>query len=80
MGGAAFYGMWWRLSSLERPKEAGFHTGDRILTLNGLALDLGGDVLRIGELDFARTATVGSVLTEDSALLRVRAGLRVTIP
>ncbi len=45
-----------------------------------VTLDLGGDVLKLGELDFARTAASSLQLIEDPAVLRVRLGLRLRVP
>lgn len=50
--------------------------GFRVRLLPALFLDVGGDVLKLGELDFARTASSSSLmLLEDPGLLRLRAGL-----
>ena len=56
----------------------GAGAGLRLPVATALDVDLGGDVLRLGELDFARTASFGSQLIESPALLRLRAGLRLT--
>ncbi|MDT8340948.1 MAG: hypothetical protein RQ751_05500 [Longimicrobiales bacterium] len=41
-----------------------------------VGLVLGGDILKLGELGFARTGGGGSVLREDPVILRLRVGLR----
>ena len=45
-----------------------------------VTLDLGGDVVKLGELDFARTAASSLQLIEDPAVLCVRLGLRWHAP
>ena len=45
-----------------------------------LTLELGGDVVKLGELDFARTAVSSLMLIEDPAVLRVHLGLRLHAP
>lgn len=54
--------------------------GLRVRLAERLALDAGGDILKLGELDFARTATSSLMLLEDPALLRLRVGLRWSLP
>jgi hypothetical protein len=49
--------------------------GFRVRLVPALFLDVGGDVLKLGELDFARTASSSLMLLEDPGLLRLRAGL-----
>ena len=44
-----------------------------------VALDLGGDVVKLGELEFARTAASGFQLIENPAVLRLRLGLRLRV-
>jgi len=53
----------------------GAGAGFRIRLAPALFLDVGGDVLKLGELDFARTASSSLALVEDPGLLRLRAGL-----
>ncbi len=63
----------------ERTTSAAAYGGGAGLRLafdEGWSLDLGGDVVRVGELAFARTAASGPDLAERPALLRLRAGLR----
>lgn len=57
----------------------GAGAGIRLDLAPAVALDVGADVLKLGELDFARTAASGSTSSEDTALLRIRAGLRFGI-
>lgn len=54
----------------------GMGAGLRLAFGGGLSLDLGGDVVKVGELAFARTAESGGDLIETPGLLRLRAGLR----
>ena len=56
----------------------GASAGLRLRVATALDLDLGGDLLRLGELDFTRTASFGSRLIKNPSLLRLRAGLRLT--
>ncbi len=41
-----------------------------------LSLDLGGDLVKLGELAFVGSAVASQESTEDPAVLRLRAGLR----
>lgn len=54
--------------------------GARISLVPSLALDLGGDLIKAGELDFARTTASGVTATEDPLLLSVRGGIRIRLP
>ena len=51
--------------------------GLRLAVAPTLTLKLGGDVVKLGELDFARTAASSLRLIEDPAVLRVHLGLRL---
>ena len=51
--------------------------GLRLRIVPTFTLDLGGDVLKLGELGFARTAVSSGQLTEDPAVLRLRVGLHL---
>ena len=43
------------------------------------SLELGGDIVKLGELEFARPAASSLLLTEDPAVLRVHLGFRLHI-
>jgi hypothetical protein len=53
--------------------------GVRVRLSSALFLDAGGDVFKLGELDFARTASSSLALMEDPGLLRLRAGVWLAI-
>ena len=70
-------------ASVERTTWAGVLGGGGGLRLDvapTLTLELGGDVVKLGELDFARTAVSSLMLIEDPAVLRVHLGLRLHAP
>ncbi len=54
--------------------------GLRLGVARTLTLDLGGDIVKVGELDFARTAVSSLMLIEGPAVLRVHLGLRLHAP
>jgi opacity protein-like surface antigen len=54
--------------------------GLRLEVSRAVGLDVGADILSVGELDFARTSASGGVLSTGSAVLRLRAGLRIGVP
>jgi opacity protein-like surface antigen len=57
----------------------GAGAGIRFGLSTAATLDIGGDVLKLGELDFARRATSSLLYAEDPALLRLRAGVRFAL-
>lgn len=68
---------------VERTTWAGVLGGGGGLRLNvapTVTLELGGDVVKLGELDFARTAALSLQLIEDPTVLRVHLGLRLHVP
>lgn len=54
--------------------------GARVSVSRGLALVAGADLIKAGELDFARTAASGYTATGDPFLLRAHGGIRIRIP
>ena len=58
--------------------ECGQHAKEFTVT-DRVGVDLGGDLVKVGELDFARPAASSLALKEDPAILRVRAGISILV-
>ena len=53
--------------------------GLRLALSSRVDLELGADLMKVGELDFARTVTSSLALMDDPTILRVRAGVRAAV-